>query len=452
MILLPILAFNTQPNAVSEIDNRMLTENPFSAEARENSEDLTEDIENYVNDRIGFRDDMILNYTLLNDKLFGKMVHPTYSYGKDGYVFAAGLTTAADTYSDFHEKFADMVKQAQDYCVQRGVPFVFVFEPVKPAVLPEYLPQGLNYSRAWVDRFFEALDQRGVRYVDNTETLRERTEQGEVVFNQKYDANHWNDLGAYYGVNAILEELQKDFPSLQTNDLQDFVVGEKLETSLPVSLFPIHEFVPAIDLQTHGLVNLTDRYADELELHPSYRAFGYYVNPEKAAAGAPRGLVFQGSYMNKFGYRYMSHALGENIFIHDYQNILNLPYYFGIFQPDCVVFEVAEYTFSKTYFSYDRMSALDWNPSLSEAARQYPAQDQSPLPEDQIFVQQGQTLTRIDWQTDEIYDYVWLVVDGVTYDMYSAESGYQTTVLADGFSQSQIQIVAASGETLTYLR
>lgn len=58
---------------------------------------------------------MIRSYTILNDKLFGKMVYPIYSYGKEGYVFGSGLTV--DTkFGDYHIAFADMVKKIQDYC------------------------------------------------------------------------------------------------------------------------------------------------------------------------------------------------------------------------------------------------------------------------------------------------------------------------------------------------
>ena len=80
VLLLPLLFFNFQPDTISEIDNRKLAEFPLSG-------DITEGLTNYVNDRLGFRDELITAYTILNDKLFGKMVHPTYTYGKHGYVF-----------------------------------------------------------------------------------------------------------------------------------------------------------------------------------------------------------------------------------------------------------------------------------------------------------------------------------------------------------------------------
>ena len=198
--------------------------------------------------RIGFRSKMIRAYTILNDKLFGKMVHPSYSYGKEGYVFGSGLSVNTK-FGDYHIAFADMVKKMQDYCDERNVPFVFVFNPAKPAVLTEYIADGINYDREWVEVFLNALDERNVRYIDNTVLLRKKTEAGENVFNQKYDANHWNDLGAYYGVNAILEELKKDIGSVHVNKWEELNVSKELKTSLLVSEFSIEEYIPKLSIK-----------------------------------------------------------------------------------------------------------------------------------------------------------------------------------------------------------
>jgi len=118
-----------------------------------------------------------------------------------------------------------MVLKIQNYCTERDIPFVFVFDPAKPAVLTEYIPKGMNYDREWVDLFFEDLDKRGVHYIDNTKILREKTTEGEMVFNKKYDANHWNDLGAFYGTNQILRTMQKDIPEIHVNEREEITFG-----------------------------------------------------------------------------------------------------------------------------------------------------------------------------------------------------------------------------------
>lgn len=413
VITVPLFCFNTTADAVSLIDNRKLTENPFTLEG-----DLTVNIQNYINDRIGLRDEAINAYTQLNDKLFKKMVHPSYDYGKEGYVFGAGITTGGE-FGDYHVAFADMVAKMQKYCQERNVPFLFVFNPAKPAVYSEYIAKGINYNREWVDQFFAELDQRGVRYLDNTQTMKAIREKGMEGFNQKYDANHWNDLGAFYGTQAILKRLQEQNQAVHVNEIEEFSVGEALKESLLVSKFPINEKVPALELK-NSVSNRNDSYTAELELHPSYKAFGYYINEADYAKETPKALVFQGSYMNSYGYKYMQNAFREYVYVHDYQNVINLPYYFNIFQPECVVFEVAEYTFLEEYFSYESMVDINYNPVKTTEA-------QIDLKENELLADQGETLTTLTWKTDKAYPYVWIELDGI-YDMQKIEGGYQVTI------------------------
>ena len=64
--------------------------------------------------------------------------------------------------------------------------------------------------------------------------------------------------------------------------------------------------------------------------------------------------------MNSYGAKYFMNAFGEYIYVHDYQNVIEFPYYYEMFQPDCVIFEVAEYTFANIYFDYEMMKTVDF--------------------------------------------------------------------------------------------
>ena len=260
IIITPLCFFNLETGSISDIDNRMLTENPFTLEG-----DLTHNIQSYINDRIGFRNEMITAYTVLNDRVFGKMVHP--SYGKDDYVFGAGITTN-HTFGDYHIAFADMVAEIQTYCTDRNVPFLFVFNPAKPAVYQDKIAYGVNYNREWVDLFFVELDKRNINYLDNTQTLAKLRENGINGFNQKFDANHWNDLGAYYGTKAMLDRMSQICDDIHVNELDEFLISEKQETSLLVSKFPINEFVPKISLNISAS-SLYNDYFPEIEINNS---------------------------------------------------------------------------------------------------------------------------------------------------------------------------------------
>lgn len=188
MLLVPLAAFRRGTGLVSEIDNRILQENPLSAGERAKGGDLTTKLEKYVQDRIGFRSEMILGYTVLNDRVFGKMVHPSYCYGREGYVYGRPAVASAD--EAYYAAFAGMAGKIRDYCQARGVPFLLVLEPMKESVLPEYLPAGLNHDRRGMETLLTLLEEQGVPVLDAAGILRERTEAGEAVFNQVFDAGH----------------------------------------------------------------------------------------------------------------------------------------------------------------------------------------------------------------------------------------------------------------------
>lgn len=445
ILIVPVAAMNHRKDAVSEIDNRALATLPSWK-----TPDKSAALENYVNDRIGFRDEMILVYTVGNDRIFHKMMHPIYTYGKDGYVFAAGITTDRE-FGEYEAAFVQMVKQMQDFCEERGIGFLFVFEPAKPAVLTEYLADGINYDRSWVDELFAALDAEGIHYVDNTMTLRERTLAGEAVFNQKYDANHWNDLGAFYGTNAILEELHRDYPMIHVNQMADYTVTQELQSSLPVSHFPITEYVPLF-LPNNTYRDETHLFSEEIRLDPDFRTFGYYINEKRLAEGAPSELVFQGSYMNEYGVKYLANAFGEYAQVHDYQNAMHLDYYCNIFQPNCVVFEVAEYTMTDVYFDAADMNSLHFNESYERALKEADSFETRSLAEESIVIEKGNTLTTLIWeQTDNVAD-TWLIVGEKVFDMEKTDAGYSVTLLTDETDHEKIILATLKKGTLVTYR
>lgn len=419
ILLLPIIFFNTETDSISKIDNRKLTENPF--ELSELSTSLNQkvfpNLENYVKDRIGFRDNMIEYYTLFNDNFFRKMVHPSYSYGKDGYVFGAGITTNEE-YNEFHEAFVDTIYKLQDYSESRNVPFLFVFNPAKPSIYPEKIQTGINYNRGWVEKFMLDLQEKNINFVDNTVTLMNAKNNDETVFNKKYDANHWNYIGAYWGVNEILQNMNKVNNNIIPNTLDDFNLEYETKTSLPVSNFKIKEDVPLMTLKSN-ILDITEEYSDEIMIDEQYRYFKYTINPEKLEQNSPRVLVFQGSYMNNFGKLFLQNSFGEYIAVHDYQNILNLPYYFNIFNPDYVVFEVAEYTLTDNYFNFEKMKNLNFNKKFELVHSRTMNSTENELSMSDIYIEQGKSLTTIVWN-NKMGDIAWLFLDK-EYDLIKNE-------------------------------
>lgn len=447
VLLLPMVLFNYKPNAVSETDNRMLAESPFSPEVWGTGE-FTENFDKYIEDRIGLREAMILAKTTLYDIFFGEFVHPMYTEGKNDYLFGSGITTASVVYNSYHERFALMVKEIQNYCDARNIPFVFVFNPAKPALYKEHLPSGINYSRQWVTDFLSRLDSLGVRYIDNTKTLQAQKDNGVAVFNRKFDPNHWNYTGAYYGTNAIIEELKADYPQLKLNTEADFTLSFEHKETLLESQYPINEDVPKIEFNKKAQ-NVTELYKDNIYLNKSYQSFGYYKNDDRNEEGAPKLLMFQGSYMNEYGREFMANAFSEYIHVHDYQNVIDFPYYFNAFKPDCVVFEVAEYTFMSTYFSYEKMGSINYNPTLKSVLDGNVETTDKPISSENITVTEKGEFAVVEWKTSEKADYVWLKI-GQEYDLTLTAGGYSVIIPKQERAEidGKMEIYAKSGNTL----
>lgn len=447
-LLVPLAAFRRGTEIRSEIDNRMLQENPFSPEERAKGGDMTEKLEKYVQDRVGFRDEMILGYTVLNDRVFGRMVHPSYYYGKEGYVFPKIKEPAE--YGAFHEDFADMVKEIQDYCEARGVSFLFAFEPSKSSVVREYLPAGVRRDAGWADAFLAALDARDIRYVNNLALLQNLWDAGEMVFNRQYDAWHWNDLGAFYGVNAILEELRGEFPGVHVNAMEEIRVSEELQTTLTGSRFPIRETTPLYEFPALAYEDLTAVYAGEVRRDRSHSGFGYYVNSARQGEGAPGTLVFQGSYMNGRGGKFLRNGLGEYVYVHNYQNVLDFDYYFNIFRPRCVVFEVTEYAMLTDYFQADRVAAMALPPALDAVRAE--AGEPETLSLEGVSAQRGEALTVVTWAgRDGAERFAWAELGGEAFDLRRNEDGkWEVTVKNEVWDRhgEGLRIAALEGETL----
>lgn len=352
ILLLPLAFFNRQPNHISEIDNRKLAE--FPKLDKINSETI-KDVYKYVNDRVGFREEIIQGYGVLNNKLFNILVHPAYIYGQDGYIY---FGMYQKNYDEHTRQFTKSLKEVKDYVESRGGKFYVLINPEKTSVYTEYLPRGVNYNRTWMQLIEKDLKDYSINFIDNTEELKKRSIM-EQVYNRQYDAGHWNDLGAFYGVNNLLQLIGKDNSKVQPHKKEDFEITKEIKKYLPTSKFEVNEAVPVFNLK-QSYEDLTKKYTNEIKRDVQQNHFSYI---KSGNSELPKALIFQGSYLNGRE-KYLADRFSEYIAVHNYQNIFDIDYYYNIFQPDIVVFEVAEYTINSVYFDLTKMENMKLNPVL----------------------------------------------------------------------------------------
>lgn len=444
-LIIPICHMNTGKDVVSAFDNRVLVEYPLVGQV-----DYEEKVELYLRDRIGFRDQFVTGYQRINDVLAGELTHPLYTYGRDGYMFFNMHYNVQ--YSGYHDLFVASVVKMKEYCDARGVPFYFMFEPEKIAVYRQYLPDGVNYTDEWVDQLLSKLREQGVIVVDNREMLT-RISAREQVFNRQYDAGHWNDLGAFYATNNLWATVKKDFPDVTLYSPEDFEIKTTIAEYLPSSKFSVNEEVPSYKVKTE-YTDLTQKYA-ALKHDSRYPFFRYYKNTAENAGVYPKMLVFHGSYYNRSPEFFIGRA-SEYIGVHDYQNVLNLDYYFSLFQPDLVVFEVAEYTFDDRYFDSRAMAAINFNPGIQEVARGELDLSMTGVPnEENAYI-----IMRNDF--DELYyegdlsdaRRVYLIYNGKTFDLHQNANKLYYVEVVNGLVNPGDAIIAFEDYDgkLNYLR
>ena len=452
ILLIPLFLLNTKPYSVSELDNRRLTQAPEIG-----NKDFPTQFETYLKDRIGFRDDMITYYARFNDAVADDLTHPLYENGKDGYIFFSMSNNIE--YGDYHRTFAEFVKQMQEYCEARGIHFYFAFEPEKTSVLRQYIPDGVNYDDSWVEEMFAYMDELGVNYIDNKALLIEKS-KSEQVFNVKYDAGHWNDLGCFYATNNILSRIHEDFPEVTELSRDDFDISSEVARYLPVSRFEVNETVPKFKLKTNWS-NVSPQYLDGLLINKSFPHFHYMISNSKNAKALPRLLTFQGSYYNGRPQYFVSRA-SEYIAIHNYQNVLDLDYYINAFDPQIIVFEVSEYTLTDSYFNSSNMKNPGWNPPLTDVRDDDSVEDQlsSALSSATLMDDLNLNVLRYD-KLEKVYlykdmirsaDYLYLLADDHIFDLRKDEYGFYSTMIPSvtNLTQAKLFVITSDGSERVY--
>ena len=135
--------------------------------------------------------------------------------------------------------------------------------------------------------------------------------------------------------------------------------------------------------------------------------------------------------------------MGEYIAVHDYQNVINFDYYYNIFQPDCVIFEVAEYTVNEDYFSQENMKKMVLNPK-EEGLEENSEVISEELNKSDFTAEKNGSLYNIEVQNlDKDAEYVYMEINDNIYDMKKDENGrkYSVTINARDYDENNIEFI-----------
>lgn len=338
LLFLPLIFFNHQDDFFSSFDNRYLRKKEEVYDHHSYSL--------YFNDRIGFRKELIALNVNFNSLFLNYIAHNDYIYGKNGYIFFK--PKGKIKFNDYHKSFINMVSEIAKYLQSQNIPFYFVLEPSKNLVYSEYLPDSFNDDNSFIDELITKLKQKQVNVINNIETLNKYKAQAQV-FDKKNNPYHWNGNGTFYGAFAIVDAMMKDFKKVKPLTKEDFIIETKtIKTALNDTLI-INEDTDIYHSKTK-YQDLSDVYRQEVYLDDNFPYFFYLKQIDNT--DLPKVLIFEGSYFiedNKNTYLIKNSS--ELIGVQSYQNILRFKEFYEKFKPDCVIFEVVDYTLVDHFFN-----------------------------------------------------------------------------------------------------
>ena len=446
-IAVPVALLNTEPRSFSEPDNRYCVEWP-------EGEDLTftewaAGVDAYVSDRIGLRKQMMSLYMKGNDEAFGILDHPDFDYGTNGYLFHSFDFYVAD--DEYVTLYANYIVQMQQYCQQRGIPFLYVNTPSKEFVYSEYIPDDMPMKHNIFEVIEPILQDAEVEYLDLTETLVQAKESGHQVFNVFYDPGHWNTEGAFIGSNAILAKLAEMGIDVEQCDFKDYNVDKVFVEYQTSSVYPINKYFDRYVHKQDGseAVRLPE-YEDALEVN-EWAPQRYIWQNESLEDGANL-LMFQGSYFNNEGTSLYNQFNRANL-VHDYLNVMNLAYYIDVFQPDVVIFESADYAVRDGYYNEWDLTYADLPPVFADT---YDSSwfywGYAPVEEITFAADAAIANLSIPYDTSCV-EYAYVEIDGVMYDCVVRDEDIHWGVDAKYLSESQeaqVYIVGYGGPMETF--
>ncbi|HEY6346625.1 MAG TPA: hypothetical protein VIY49_34475 [Bryobacteraceae bacterium] len=263
--------------------------------------------------------------------VWGESSSPNVVIGKKGWLFFAeglrsyqGLAPFAPI--ELGEWISELCNM-RDWLASRGIKFYVLFPPDKHTIYPEYLPASIKRgpSPTRLDVLTAALRRRQVDVVDIRQPLLQA--KGSEILYHRTDT-HWNGHAGFVAYQALLAEMSRSFPQLQ---------------SFPRSHFTLSPVSHTGDLA--AVLGLTYDYDEKmLFLRPSSSTVhitspsNKVVITERNDPRLPHMVMLRDSFAN-FVVDLLSENFRRAVYVWDYRFD---PALITQEQPDLVVFEMVE--------------------------------------------------------------------------------------------------------------
>lgn len=306
---------------------------------KEFNENFMSDFEVWLNDRFGFRKMYIGFYeTLIRTFQPTRVENDKYFSGQDDWLFFKGNNSienfqGINLYEDYElQTIKNTLVERNEWFKANGIEYYIYIAPDKHNIYGEYYPEYINKisDDSKVKQLLELLKDTDIKVIYSYDKLISEKESNLLYY--KGDT-HWNELGAFFGYEDLMEAIKKDFEELDVLSLSDFNLyydtekqsntEEMLSYNIEDIEYPRLDF--AYDTSYEFIVN--SRFGSE----------GIITENENSDLDV---IVLRDSFANDLE-RYISETFGRVHFLW-YETFYDQKDYILEYQPDIVVDEVVE--------------------------------------------------------------------------------------------------------------
>ncbi len=185
--------------------------------------------ENYFNDHFTFRNLIIRYYSYFNAVIIKKSPTHKVIIGKNDWYF----------YNEIHgnayrgilrfnkqelSEFRKEIYYRNNFLSKRGIKYYFVIVPTKYSVYSEYLPyyfKPLN-PQTMADQITNLFkNDTNINIIDIRQAIRNAKIKTNLRLYYKTDS-HWNFAGGFFGYQAIINYIKRDFPKIYQTKFEDY--------------------------------------------------------------------------------------------------------------------------------------------------------------------------------------------------------------------------------------
>ena len=358
-LMLPAVFMNNDQEAVSLTSNTELMK--WSYVMERNWAWIPKAVEQYTEQRVGFKDTAIYLYEKGIDICFGQLMHPTYAYGEDGHLMSNTDEMISDyqrintdSNAEFIDSYSEYISETYEYLNERDISFLYFLAPDKQTIYPEAVNSDINVytenpSRS--ERIIEKLND--VPHIYPVKEFYDRKPE-KLLFNKKIDILHWNKYGEYLGHllidDYVVNECKLDVVPLSEKKA-DIVLKHIDASNLRPSRLYVADDVYEVNFENNWQEDVEDVTTEDPLFNIVRGDFEHYICP-----GAPNDtvlLLLHDSYMGSSAPFYAD-RYRESISVHiaNYDMIKQMV---DLYHPDIVIIENVERVFNCEWFDNETL-------------------------------------------------------------------------------------------------